>query len=399
MADTTTRTAKKKLTARDRGAHQRVLRHILECYHPGDQVPGAADLSGQLRVSTYAAARALNELSSRGILVREQGRGSFLTAASSVIAPDGNAAAISQSNPAPRRIAYVAGDLNHSGLALGLLAVFNREMAGTGLQLAIRSTGQDSALELAELRQLPADGFAGAIINVAETPENLSQLRDLRRRNFPCVLVDHERSDDDHGAQVAMDHRAVARQAAEKLAAAGHHRIAFIGHTERSAASFEGIARMADGYREGLEAAGIALRPDYVKSSPEISRHHAPTREEIPFMTYIPMNQLLRLNEPPTAVVTLNGHFALGAMLAVRDAGLHVPGDISFAGITDVIPDARRHGLPYHLSGSKISVDELGGAALAMLRRLMTEGCSPVGGCRTLLPPIWQDGDTVQKKI
>ena len=398
MAHTITRTAKKKPIARDPGAHQRVLQHILESYHPGDHVPGPADLSGQLGVSAYAAARALNELSSRGLLVREQGRGSFLTATSSAITPAGSAAAISQSNPAPRRIAYVTGDLDHRGLSLGLLAVFNREMAGTGLQLAIRSTGQDSALELAELRNLPADGFAGAIINVAETPENLTQLRDLRRRNFPCVLVDHERSDDDHGAQVAMDHRAVACQAAEKLAAAGHRRIAFIGHTERSAASFEGLAKMADGYREGLEAAGIPVRPDYVKSSPEISRHHAPTREEIPFMTYIPMNQLLRLNEPPTAVVTLNGHFALGAMLAARDAGLRVPGDISFAGITDMIPDARSHGLPYHLSGSKISVDELGRAALAMLRRLMTEGCAPVGGCRTLLPPIWLAGDTVQKK-
>jgi DNA-binding LacI/PurR family transcriptional regulator len=399
MAQTSTRTAKKKLIERDPGAHQRVVRHILESYHPGDHVPGPAELSAQLRVSAYAAARALNELSSRGLLVREQGRGSFLTATSAAIAHAGNGAAILQSHPAPRRIAYVAGDLNHSGLSLGLLAVFNREMAGTGLQLAIRSTGQDSALELAELRNLPADGFAGAILNVAETPENLAQLRDLRRRNFPCVLVDHERSDDDHGAQVSMDHRAVARQAAEKLAAAGHRHIAFIGHTERAAASFEGLAKMADGYREGLEAAGIALRPDYVKSSPEISGHHAPTREEIPFMTYIPMNQLLRLNEPPTAIVTLNGHFALGAMLAARDAGLRVPGDISFAGIADVIPDARSHGLPYHLSGSKISVDELGRAALAMLRRLMTEGCSPIGGCRTLLPPIWQDGDTILEKL
>lgn len=399
MAHTSTRTAKKKLLVRDPGAHQRVVRHILESYHPGDQVPGAADLSGQLGVSAYAAARGLNELSSRGLLVREAGRGSFLTAASSAIAPGGNPAAISQSDPALKRIAYVAGDLNHSGLSLGLLAVFNREMAGSGFELAIRSTGQDSALELAELRNLPADGFAGAIVNVAETPENLAQLRDLRRHNFPCVLVDHERSDDDHGAQVAMDHRAVARLAAEKLAAAGHSRIAFIGHTEQAAATFQGVAKMADGYREGLEAAGIALRPDYVKASPAIYPHRNPTREEIPFMTYIPMNQLLRLKEPPTAVVTLNRHFALGAMLAARDAGLRVPGDISFAGITGAIPDARSHGLPYLLSGSSVSVDDLGRAALAILHRLRTEGCSPVGGCRTLLPPIWQDGDTILKKL
>ena len=45
------------------------------------------------------------------------------------------------------------------------------------------------------------------------------------------------------------------------------------------------------------------------------------------------MHKLLALPDPPTAVVATNDVFAVGAMLACREAGVRVPEDISITGV------------------------------------------------------------------
>jgi DNA-binding LacI/PurR family transcriptional regulator len=47
------------------------------------------------------------------------------------------------------------------------------------------------------------------------------------------------------------------------------------------------------------------------------------------------MQQLLALPEPPTAVFCHNDVLALGAMHAIQEAGLSIPGDISVVGYDD----------------------------------------------------------------
>jgi DNA-binding LacI/PurR family transcriptional regulator len=48
------------------------------------------------------------------------------------------------------------------------------------------------------------------------------------------------------------------------------------------------------------------------------------------------MEKLLALPEPPTAVFCYNDMSALGALKAIRAAGLRVPGDISIVGFDDL---------------------------------------------------------------
>jgi LacI family transcriptional regulator len=48
------------------------------------------------------------------------------------------------------------------------------------------------------------------------------------------------------------------------------------------------------------------------------------------------MQRLLALPTPPTAVFAASDEMAIGALRAILDAGLHVPGDVSVLGIDDL---------------------------------------------------------------
>jgi LacI family transcriptional regulator len=48
------------------------------------------------------------------------------------------------------------------------------------------------------------------------------------------------------------------------------------------------------------------------------------------------MRSLLKLSQPPTAVIASNDLTAIGALGAIYDAGLRVPDDISLIGFDDI---------------------------------------------------------------
>lgn len=101
-----------------------------------------------------------------------------------------------------------------------------------------------------------------------------------------------------------------------------HSRIGFIGVVGPSTAG----ERRRESYEQALLHAGLDMRADYKQfgywSSPE-SGYHA-------------MQQLLALPTPPTAVVVGNDLMAIGAMDAVQQAGLCIPGDIAVVGFDDI---------------------------------------------------------------
>jgi LacI family transcriptional regulator len=113
--------------------------------------------------------------------------------------------------------------------------------------------------------------------------------------------------------------------ATEHLLRLGHRRIGFIAGPRQLLCS---RARL-DGYRAGLDAAGVELRPEYVR--PGNFYHEAGFEGGA---------ALLDLPEPPTAIFASSDQMALGVYEAVRLRGLRVPDDISVVGFDD-LPEAR----------------------------------------------------------
>lgn len=101
----------------------------------------------------------------------------------------------------------------------------------------------------------------------------------------------------------------------------GHRRIACLsGHHAEGVA----VGRW-QAYRETLEAAGIAQDPTLCAA--EATTHEGGLAA---------MRRLLELPEPPSAVFAVNDLMAFGAIEAIRERGLSVPGDISVVGFDDI---------------------------------------------------------------
>ncbi|MEH1056353.1 LacI family DNA-binding transcriptional regulator [Micromonospora sp. CPCC 206171] len=123
---------------------------------------------------------------------------------------------------------------------------------------------------------------------------------------------------------VRIDDVAAARTATRHLLDLGHRRIAHISGDPDDELAFTTHLDRRRGYREALRAAGIRPDPSLdVESQFTIDGGNRATAE------------LLTRGEPPTAIFAACDEMAMGAITALRDAGLRVPQDVSVIGVDD----------------------------------------------------------------
>ncbi|RME81875.1 MAG: LacI family transcriptional regulator [Caldilineae bacterium] len=124
---------------------------------------------------------------------------------------------------------------------------------------------------------------------------------------------------------VSCDNTTGGYQATRYLLGLGHHRIATIVGPGNEAWTLERLA----GYRKALLQQGIAFDPDLVSRG-----------DWTPESGYRCVHELLDGGRDFTALFAQNDKMALGAIRALRERGLDVPGDVSVVGFDD-IPLAR----------------------------------------------------------
>ncbi len=123
------------------------------------------------------------------------------------------------------------------------------------------------------------------------------------------------------------DEVAGARAATRHLVMQGHRDIGVIvAHTW----SFNMESRIL-GYRQALEEADIPFNPDYIQTGD--TRKHAGFSEEA---GYEAIHKLLRVAPDITAVFANSDVQAIGAQLALEEAGKRVPEDVALIGFDDI---------------------------------------------------------------
>jgi LacI family transcriptional regulator len=173
------------------------------------------------------------------------------------------------------------------------------------------------------LRNLQARATDGVILVISDLDPPLHA--ELRRLKIPTVLVDPAGVPALDVPTIGATNWSGGLSATEHLLRLGHRRIGFIAGPRQLLCS---RARL-DGYRAGLDAAGVELRQEYVR--PGNFYHEAGFEGGA---------ALLDLPEPPTAIFASSDQMALGVYEAVRLRGLRVPDDISVVGFDD-LPEAR----------------------------------------------------------
>jgi len=190
-------------------------------------------------------------------------------------------------------------------------------LAGSGYQLILID------VESAEQREAAFRSLIGRVdgllsVTIAPGPADLER---LAAAGVPVVLIDstHPRL-----PSVTVDDVAGGRMAVDHLLALGHRRIAFAGDIVDEVHGSSASRRRCTGYRAALAAAGLAAREELVAIRP-----HGHGAAEI-------VEQLLGLDEPPTAIFAASDQQALAVLDAVTDLGLRVPEDFSVVGFDDV---------------------------------------------------------------
>jgi LacI family transcriptional regulator len=147
-----------------------------------------------------------------------------------------------------------------------------------------------------------------------------STLRLIEQQNVPFVQIDRRVEGVNHDL-VQGDGIGDARRLVRHLIDIGHQRIAmFVGIPDVSTSRDR-----LNGYREALESAGLAFDPSLVFES-NFSVEGG----------YLAGQRLLWLAQRPDAIFAINTLVAVGAVKALREQRLEIPGDIGLVCFDDI---------------------------------------------------------------
>ncbi|QFT90409.1 HTH-type transcriptional repressor PurR [Bacillus sp. THAF10] len=188
-------------------------------------------------------------------------------------------------------------------------------------------------------------GVDGVVVvcSMTDDPEVVK----LMQSTLPTVIIDMHSSktsvvysDNSYGSVLAVDY----------LHSLGHRKIAHIyGHQE----TYAGTERLK-GFIKATKKHSLIIPKSYFVNGEFFSIEGGQKA----------MNELLALDDPPTAVYAAGDSMAIGAIKAIKSHGLSVPDDISVIGFDDI--EIAQHVSPA-LTTIKQDMDQLGSTAADML--------------------------------
>jgi LacI family transcriptional regulator len=249
-----------------------------------------------------------------------------------------------------------------------------------GVDLAARAKGyhilvSGSHSDLGEMLEVleTMHGRVDGLVVMAPDVE-IAALHPSLPPDLPLVLLN---SIDPERDAITIDNYGGARAMMRHLAELGHERIAFVKGPARNADALERLR----GYRDAiLDPARLELDGDFTEE--------AGCRA---------VREILLAAPRPTAIFAANDSMAVGALAALAEASVAVPGEMSVAGFDD-IPIARYVTPP--LTTIRVDIADLGRRAFGLLLDAMETPSAPAprrdciktslvarGSCRRLETP------------
>lgn len=198
-----------------------------------------------------------------------------------------------------------------------IVQAIEAECTSLGFTMLVADTHDDADHELRVVKALHERRVDGVILAPADSTSHAT-LRYLSQRRVPTVLID--RAADASFDQVAVENTTAMQRLVDHVAAHGHRRIGLVHGLNGLVTSDE----RAVGFRRAVDSHALDADPRLIvdgRSAREAAEHA--------------VDQLLALDEPPTAIVSGNNQMTIGAMIALRRRGLVVPDDIALVGFDD----------------------------------------------------------------
>ncbi|MEE0954859.1 MAG: LacI family DNA-binding transcriptional regulator [Eubacterium sp.] len=247
-----------------------------------------------------------------------------------------------------RSIGFVVNSLT-SPFDSTLVSYADKVLRKAGYSLVICDSNYSSLQEAENVQFLAQKNIDGLLVlPVSDRPHFLDP---MKAKGIPVVTADRVIEGYD---SVITDNERIGRDAAEYLIRKGHRKISIIYPVN----VVTGTGRFR-GFVDTLKKYGIELPSAYIKPGDETSD-----------FAYKAIRELMRLPEPPTAVITTNYDLNLGAVMGINEAGLTIPDDISMIGVDNLLlPNLMRPALTYVIQ----PMQEIGETAAARLMELIEQ--------------------------
>ena len=295
---------------------------------PGPSHATLDDVARVAGVSRATAARVLGDYGRASAKARERVR-----AAAEELRYRPNSLARGIRSGSTRTIGVVVADI---GLAFFSQAVrgITDAARGASFEVILANTDEDLAAERAAIGVLldkRVDGMIVAPANVHET----GHLADVQERGVPIVLFD--RAVPNLACDtVVVDNTAAAHNVVRHLIRLGHRRIGIVVEASSSLTVADlAVARSEDvGMTSTLRQVGwaAALREAGLPATEDLIYRSGYDRNDACRVTVAGLDARNR----PTALVTTDETMTLGALDAIRQRGLSIPGQISLIGFDDL---------------------------------------------------------------
>lgn len=331
------------------------LRQQIEsgAWQPGYRLPPEVELTSQLAVSRGTVRQAMDVLVSQGLLQRIPGKGTFVSA------PDVRV----RSQLIGIVVPYLRDSLT-TDIVRGAESVLRR----SGFSLIFCHSEGDLELERAQLERLQREGACGLILFPISAADEAALLTRLIQSQMSLVLIDRRLPGLSADCVVADNHGGAYR-AVEHLLALGHRRIVCISLPEQPSS----VAERVRGYQQALRDAGLLPLATVALA---IERRAAD--ESVPSYSaaeLAPIDHLLNVHEPPTALFCVNDFIALGVMQHVLARGRRIPDDIAIAGFDDIVIAPY---MPTPLTTVAQTTYEIGARAAQLLLDRIADAAQPV---------------------
>ena len=160
-------------------------------------------------------------------------------------------------------------------------------------------------------------GIRGAVLRSAATSRGVTRM--IADEGYPVVVLG-DRFDHPTVRFVGNESVQASREATEHLVELGHRRIGVVTNIEDDCDHLDRLA----GYRQALDAAGIAYDPGLV--------YRVPAHREAGASF---MNRFATMSDRPTALFFFDPITVIAALSQTVKLGIHVPEDLSIVGFDD----------------------------------------------------------------
>jgi len=271
-----------------------------------------------------------------------------------------------------RNIGVVVPDIGNSYFASIIKGAqqFCRE---NGYTLTVCSSDEDADYEAEALQMLLEKQVSGVIL--ASVGGSRDYVRHYARLGIPIVFIDNIPENCGAHDLVTIDNLAAAYSLTEAMIARGYRELGAITGPRSQAT---GQLRY-EGFVKAMTDAGLEIKPEWVLEGE--------FRAESGYQL---MKDLLALPDRPRAMIFGNNNLSCGAINAIREAGLNIPGDVALA--TFDIEDPTGLITP-HITTLNQPAREIGGRAAEIIFARLNDGV-PEENRIIYLEPVFVEGES-----